>query len=372
MEKLGYQVRRFDLPEWNFENVADRRRLWKLYVEEAPDVVWVAPPCTLWTPLQTWNKDLDALEVLWTWRRFDYKSHLSMAHRLYRGQLKRRKVGVVEHPWTSSTWRTPAFKNLGGHTVDLDQCAFGSVLPGDDGLPTPIKKRTCLKVTVEDIVRDLSRKRPADHPHQHVVGNLPGGGSRAKAAGAYQPEFCHALAEALDRAHLGHHGTSCETNDVVDAALLKYDNGDDTAEEIARLALSNEDYSYETLEKVANAIDGQAQREGRHKKDGQLEENEFIFIGGRPPWGISQEAVCGPPTTTTMTRMPLARMPFDRRIELGERTTGITSTQRRSSMSSTRDSRIALKNGLGQGDYTTTPRFPPELWLPAHPEEWQD
>ena len=280
MEKLGDKVRRFDLPDWNFENVADRRRLWKLYVEEAPDVVWIAPPCTLWTPLQTWNKDLDALEVLWTRRRFDHKSHLSMARRLYRGQLKRKKVGVVEHPWTCSAWKTPAFKNLGGHTVDLDQCACGSVLPGDDGLPTPIKKRTCLKVTVEGIVEELNRKCPGDHVHQHVIGSLPGGGSRAKAAGAYQPGFCHALAAALDRAHLGYHGRTCETRDVVDTALLKYANGDDTAEEIARLALSNEDYSYRTLEKVASAIDGQAQREGRRKKDGQLEENEFIFIGG--------------------------------------------------------------------------------------------
>ena len=72
MERLGYEVKCFDLPEWNFELLSDRKRLWKLYVEEAPDIVWIAPPCTLWTPLQTWNKDVGALEVLWTRRSYDH------------------------------------------------------------------------------------------------------------------------------------------------------------------------------------------------------------------------------------------------------------------------------------------------------------
>ena len=284
MEKLGYKARRFDFPEWKFELLSHRRRLWQLYIEEAPDIVWIAPPCTLWSPLQTWNKDLGALEVLWTRRSYDHRTNLSMTRRLYRGQMKRKKIGVVEHPWTSSAWKTPAFKGLGGHNVDLDQCAFGSTLPNDEGIDTPIQKRTCLKVTYEELVPLLHRKCPGGHVHQHVVGSLPaGGGSRAKAAGAYQPGFCAEIAEALDNVfHEGECITS-EIREVVDHVLLEHEADQDNtndAEEAARMALSRNDFSFTTLAKIANRIDAAKHRHRRHKKDGKLADNEFAFIGG--------------------------------------------------------------------------------------------
>ena len=284
MEKLGYKVQRFDLPDWNFELLSDRRRLWRLYIEQAPDIVWIAPPCTLWSPLQTWNKDLGALEVLWTRRSYDHRTHLSMTRRLYKGQMKRKKIGVVEHPWTSSAWRTPAFKGLGGHSVDLDQCAFGSTLPNNEGVDTPIQKRTCLKVTYQELVPLLHRKCPGGHVHQHVVGSLPaGGGSRAKAAGAYQHGFCGEVAAALDKVFYEGECTSSEVQEVVDHALLEHETDHDhisDAEEIARMASSRNDFSFATLAKVADSIDAAKHHHRRHKKDGKLTDNEFAFTGG--------------------------------------------------------------------------------------------
>ena len=280
MERLGYEVKRFDLPEWNFELLSDRKRLWKLYVEEAPDIVWIAPPCTLWTPLQTWNKDVGALEVLWTRRSYDHRTNLSLARRIFKGQVKRKKIAVVEHPWTSSAWKTPAFRGLGGYTVDLDQCAFGSTLPNDEGVETPIQKRTCLKTTSEELLSMLGRKCPGDHSHQHVIGKTPGGVPRARAAGAYQPGFCSAVAVALDQVFLEGSFTTTEVRELVDHALLDANNACDEAEEFARLALARNDFSYEVLEKIANRIDLRKHQSTRHKKDGKLDTDEFAFIGG--------------------------------------------------------------------------------------------
>ena len=50
MEQLGFQVRTFDLPEWDFTKASHRSRLLELYESERPDVVWLAPPYSKWRP----------------------------------------------------------------------------------------------------------------------------------------------------------------------------------------------------------------------------------------------------------------------------------------------------------------------------------
>ena len=164
--------------------------------------------------------------------------------------------------------------------MDLDQCAFGSTLPNDEGVETPIQKRTCLKTTSEELLSMLGRKCPGNHSHQHVIGKTPGGVPRARAAGAYQPGFCSAVAVALDQVFLEGNFTTTEVRELVDHALLDANNVCDEAEEFARLALARNDFSYEVLEKIANRIDLRKHQSARHKKDGKLDTDEFAFIGG--------------------------------------------------------------------------------------------
>ena len=48
----GFQVRTFDVPEWDFTKASDRRRFRQLLESERPHAVWLAPPCPKWSPLQ--------------------------------------------------------------------------------------------------------------------------------------------------------------------------------------------------------------------------------------------------------------------------------------------------------------------------------
>ena len=53
MQAYGYQVRTFDLNNgWDFTVHAHRKKFMKMLRQECPDFVWLAPPCTIWSPLQ--------------------------------------------------------------------------------------------------------------------------------------------------------------------------------------------------------------------------------------------------------------------------------------------------------------------------------
>ena len=56
MKRRGYEVRTFDINNgWDFTLGSHRRALLKLHYEQMPDLVWIAPPCTKWSPLQQIN-----------------------------------------------------------------------------------------------------------------------------------------------------------------------------------------------------------------------------------------------------------------------------------------------------------------------------
>ena len=55
MARMGFDVRQFDLPDWNFKRLHDRTAFFDLMDAERPDIVWLAPPCTKWSPLQALN-----------------------------------------------------------------------------------------------------------------------------------------------------------------------------------------------------------------------------------------------------------------------------------------------------------------------------
>ena len=48
-------VANFSLPEWDFKDKQVRERFLELMEEEKPHFTWLAPPCTLWSPMQNLN-----------------------------------------------------------------------------------------------------------------------------------------------------------------------------------------------------------------------------------------------------------------------------------------------------------------------------
>ncbi|CAE7928185.1 GIP [Symbiodinium necroappetens] len=203
MEQLGFQVRTFDLPEWDFTKARHRSRLLDLYESERPHVVWLAPPYHKWSPLQELtSRDAGQQELLDIERCRHHASHLRLSRRLFRLQLAAGLVAVIEHPLKSRAWTTPAFSTLGGYQVVIDQCAFGACLPDDKGRLQPIRKPTRLQVTTLALQEAFAPCHcPGHRFHLPVVGFSPRFGSRA--AGDYLHAMCCHIAVILQHALLG-------------------------------------------------------------------------------------------------------------------------------------------------------------------------
>ena len=54
------EVANFSLPDWDFKNAEIRKRFLELMEVEKPHFMWLAPPCTLWSPMQNLNAITEA------------------------------------------------------------------------------------------------------------------------------------------------------------------------------------------------------------------------------------------------------------------------------------------------------------------------
>ena len=216
MANRGFAVRTFDLPKWDFTRPADRRAFLRLMHEERPHVVWFAPPCPKWSPLQNLTaRGQNQQELLDVERQSQHASHLKLTRRGFEHQYSTGGIAVVEHPKPSLAWRTPAFRDMPGWAAILDQCAVGAKLPNQYGRLTPIKKATRLQVTHKVLFDMLSLRCPGHSLHLPLVGHSPRIGSRSAAAAEYQPQMCRKIADALQTAI----AQALTTSDPTDSAF---------------------------------------------------------------------------------------------------------------------------------------------------------
>ena len=206
MQEFGWTVRTFDqLNGWDFELGSHRRRFLELQDEECPDVVWWAPPCTKWSPLQHLNVHNHEQQLaLEAERAYQEGVHLRFVRRGYEKQVREDRHGGIEQPHRSEAWRTKTFSKLSGVSCYLDQCQYGAVLPDENGILTPIKKPTQLQLSSSFVAELLAARCPGDHDHLPIEGSSPGIGNRAAASAAYQEGLCGEIAEAFDRLYAEH------------------------------------------------------------------------------------------------------------------------------------------------------------------------
>ena len=199
MAAIGFDVRQFDLPDWNFEKAQDRTLFFDLMDSERPDIIWLAPPCTKWSPLQALNaKDQARMDWLQAERDFHHATHLKFTAKVYRRANNCGQVAVIEHPIASKAWKTQAFSHLPGYATRVDQCALGCGLPDANGVWRPIKKGTRLQVNHDHLHAHLAGYVClGNHDHLPVIGTSPRIGSRASASGAYQDPMCTTIARHL-------------------------------------------------------------------------------------------------------------------------------------------------------------------------------
>ena len=212
MQNLGYQVRTFDLNNgWDFTIHGHRKKFMKLLRQECPDFVWLAPPCTIWSPLQELTpRTQEQHTALLCERDYQEHVHLKFTRRVFVEQARDDRDAGVEQPARAKSWKTTTFRLMAnkGWMAMLDQCAFGATLPDNDGVDTPIKKPTALCLTQKDLARDLSRPCPGDHRHLPIEGSSPGVGNRAKASATYQPQMCKEIARQIHYHTYTHRHTS--------------------------------------------------------------------------------------------------------------------------------------------------------------------
>ena len=202
MSDLGYEITTFDLNSgWNFEKAHHRREFFRLLRRVCPDFVWLAPPCTVWSPLQnlTWRSE-EQLHALQCERDYQEHVHLKFTSRVFVEQSGENRDAGAEQPRRALSWKTTTFERMAeqGHMAQVDQCAYGAVLPDEHGVLTPIRKPTSLCLTSPTLADDLTWTCPGGHQHLPIEGSSPGIGNRAKASATYQPLMCKYIATTID------------------------------------------------------------------------------------------------------------------------------------------------------------------------------
>ena len=155
MSNLGYEITTFDLNSgWNFEKAHHRREFFRLLRKVCPDFVWLAPPCTIWSPLQNLTpRPEEQLHALQCERDYQEHIHLKFTGRVFQEQSDENRDAGVEQPHRALSWKTPTFEKTTsqGHMARVDQCAYGAVLPDEHGILTSTESWTSHYIPVGEI-----------------------------------------------------------------------------------------------------------------------------------------------------------------------------------------------------------------------------
>ena len=200
MRKKGYDVKTFDINNgWDFTQSSHRRALLKLHYEQMPDFVWIAPPCTKWSPLQRISiKTPEQAEALQADRDFEEHTHLKLTEQLHTRQKRSGRHAAAEQPQRADSWKTDTFQSMDGHDATVHQCQYGASMPDEQGNEQYIRKATTLRATHKQLADALTRICPGDHYHLPIEGSSPGVGNRAAASAQYPPDMCQHWANIID------------------------------------------------------------------------------------------------------------------------------------------------------------------------------
>ena len=172
-------------------------------------------------------------------------------------QARRGLLAVVELPRGSTGWHSDKIGDLGGFTIHLDQCAYGANVTDANGETLHVKRETRLQVTLESLRSRLERRCP--HIHGHASGRypLPGRDGR-KHQRLYQEKFCYeigeAISEVMNEALENTSPAQRERDPQGDRLREKETYENEVAENLARKAIKEKTFDYETLLAISNAL----------------------------------------------------------------------------------------------------------------------
>ena len=188
---------------WGLSDRKKVRKLWRLVKDGKPYCLICSPPCTMYCPLQAWNKSKFSAEE-WEKKLQQARKHLQLCLELCKYQRSQNRFFIFEHPASAKSWQLPELKELksldGAYAVEFDMCRFGMVAKDDDGVVRPVQKETRMITNSWEVARRLNMKCPnrkqAGKPHEkHQHTKLLGG--KAKHCQVYPKELCRALCAGI-------------------------------------------------------------------------------------------------------------------------------------------------------------------------------
>ena len=212
MRRKGYDVKTFDINNgWDFTQASHRRALLKLHYEQMPDLVWIAPPCTKWSPLQRINVQTpEQAEALQADRDFEEHTHLKLTEQLHTRQRRSGRHALAEQPQRADSWKTDTFQAMDGYDATVHQCQYGATMLDEAGTEQYIRKATTLRATDQELANALTRICPGDHYHLPIEGSSPGIGNRAAASAQYSPDMCCHWANIMNNFMKQHYTPTAE------------------------------------------------------------------------------------------------------------------------------------------------------------------
>ena len=164
---------------WDFRKSSDRRQARQYVEDEKPTWVIGCPPCTFFS---LWNQGLNHKKMdpeVVEQRRQEAIKHLRFVIGLYKIQLDGGRHFLHEHPETATSWKDPSMEKLlkenGVSSIVSDQCEYGLMTPGPDGVPMPAKKPTKWASSSPHMLKRLSKRCQKNHVHRQLVEEEPKG-----------------------------------------------------------------------------------------------------------------------------------------------------------------------------------------------------
>ncbi len=188
------------LPRWDLRKSEDRAEAFQYLVRSEPDLLVLAWPCTVWSPLQfLGHMTEERHQRLMVRQQEDRDSFLTLVHDMTKFQRSCGRAHIGENPFQSRAWREPlisaAYDGEGYGRVDM--CRYGLRRPDTKEL---LKKPTQLAGT-RAIVEHCEATCNCKTPHAHTVGSYKLNGKSfplAEFAGGYTKLFAKKIVEGAE------------------------------------------------------------------------------------------------------------------------------------------------------------------------------
>ena len=188
------------LPHWDLLKGQDRAAALQYLDQLDPDVMVIAWPCTVWSPLQVFGNKSPWQRERLEERREEQRELLGFVRDASHGQRRRGGLLLGENPKPSLAWREPliveAFDGMG--SIITDMCQYGLRIP--EGGPF-LRKRTRLEGTPE-LLQPLAKLCPGTHEHTPVLGGMRHQGKWMNVsdfAGGYTSRFAQAVVKQAEK-----------------------------------------------------------------------------------------------------------------------------------------------------------------------------